>query len=66
MGYQYEWLTKDFRIYEGVVIPAADCNWWANTLKVKTAGSRQVWTESTYRRCVYSLLINHRQASVVI
>jgi hypothetical protein len=49
LGYQYELLNKDFPIYKGVVIPATDYDWWANTLKIKTKGSRQVWTESSYR-----------------
>ena len=48
-GYFYENLYKDFRIYEQVVIPKASYDWWAHTLKMKTKGSRTVWSEASYR-----------------
>lgn len=48
-GYFYENLYNDFRIYEQVVIPADAYDWWAHTLKMKTKGSRTVWSEANYR-----------------
>jgi hypothetical protein len=48
-GYYYEYLYRDFRIYNQVIIPQADYNWWAHTLKLKTKGSRTIWSEASYR-----------------
>lgn len=48
-NYQYELLPGDFRIYENVVIPQADYNWWSHTVKLKTKGSRTLWSEASYR-----------------
>jgi hypothetical protein len=49
VGRQHELLNRDFTIYQGVVIPQAEYNWWSHTLKVKTKGSRNLWSEASYR-----------------
>jgi hypothetical protein len=46
---QLERLTNDFRIFEGVVIPEEKYQWWYQTLKLKTKGSRTLWSEVSYR-----------------
>ncbi len=44
-----ELLTNNFRIFEGVVIPPGDHDWRSHTLKMKTKGSRTLWSEASYR-----------------
>lgn len=48
-GYYYEYLYRDFPIYNKVIIPQDAYDWWAQTLKLKTKGSRSVWGEANYR-----------------
>lgn len=44
-----EMLPQDFAIFEGVVLPAADYDWSSHTVRLKTKGSRALWTEASYR-----------------
>lgn len=48
-GVHDEFLESNFRIFEGVVIPAVDHDWRSHTLQFKTKGSRTLWTEAKYR-----------------
>jgi hypothetical protein len=48
-GYYYEYLYRDFQIFNKVIIPQDAYDWWAQTVKLKTKGSRNVWGEASYR-----------------
>jgi len=40
---QYEFLEKDFNIYDTFVIPKGRYPWWINMLSLATKGSRNLW-----------------------
>ncbi|MDX1284863.1 MAG: DUF5916 domain-containing protein, partial [Draconibacterium sp.] len=45
---QYESLTKDFNIFEDIVIPKGTYEWWKNRIMLETKGARNIWGEATY------------------
>jgi len=46
---QYESLSKDFNIFENIVIPEGVYEWWQQQIKLETKGARKVWGDASYR-----------------
>jgi hypothetical protein len=45
---RYEFLERDFNIYEGFIIPADEYSWWENRFLLSTVGSRVVYGTASY------------------
>jgi hypothetical protein len=45
---RYEFLERDFNIYEGYIIPADEYRWWENRFSLTTVGSRDVYGTAVY------------------
>lgn len=45
---QFEFLTRNFNIFEDVIIPEGAYNWWRNQIQLETKGARNIWGEASY------------------
>jgi hypothetical protein len=45
---QYEYLERDFNIFEDYIIPKGKFQWWTNIFSLTTKGSRNLWGTAGY------------------
>ncbi len=45
---QFEMLAEDFNIFEDIIIPQENYNWWYQVFSMETKGARNVWGEAKY------------------
>lgn len=45
---QYENFENDFSIFNDIVIPAGNYNWWQHRFSIETKGARDIWGEAGY------------------
>lgn len=45
---QFEMLSEDFNIFDKIVIPKGNYEWWYQVINLETKGARNVWGTATY------------------
>lgn len=45
---QQEYLYSNFNIFENIIIPQNEYQWWRNQVDLKTKGARNVWGQASY------------------